>query len=41
MKKMKKPKFLKLSGFTADYNTCDLDVIRAWLKKTYDINDPI
>ena len=40
-KKMKKPKFLKLSGFTADYNTCELDVIRVWLKKTYDINDPI
>ena len=37
-KKMKKPKFLKLEGFTDDYKTCDIEVIHTWLKKKYDIN---
>ena len=37
-KKMKKPKFLKLTGFKEDYRTCAVEVLQAWLKKTYDIN---
>jgi len=37
-KKMKKPKFLKLTGFQGDYRTCAVEVLQAWLKKTYDIN---
>jgi DNA topoisomerase-1 len=39
-KKMKKPKFLKLNEFKDDYNTCDIETINTWLKKTYDINTP-
>ena len=37
-KKMKKPKFLKLVGFKDDYKICDIEIIHAWLKKTYDID---
>ena len=37
-KKMKKPKFLKLTGFKEDYKSCDIEIIHTWLKKTYDIN---
>ena len=37
-KKMKKPKFLKLTGFTGDYTTCDIEILHEWLKKTYGIN---
>lgn len=37
-KKMKKPKFLKLTGFKEDYKSCDIEIIHNWLKKTYDIN---
>jgi DNA topoisomerase-1 len=33
--KMKKPKFLKLTEFKEDYKTCDIELILAWLKKTY------
>jgi len=36
-KKMKKPKFLKLTGFKEDYKTCDIELLHTWLKKTYDI----
>ena len=36
-KKMKKPKFLKLTDFKQDYKTCALDIIHTWLKQTYDI----
>jgi DNA topoisomerase-1 len=39
-KKMKKPKFLKLTGFKENYRTCDINILHAWLKKTYDINQP-
>ena len=39
-KKMKKPKFLKLTGFKEDYRTCAIETFTAWLKKTYDINTP-
>lgn len=35
--KMKKPKFLKLTGFKGDYRTCEIEVLQTWLKKTYDI----
>ena len=35
--KMKKPKFLKLTGFKGDYRTCEIEVLQAWLKQTYDI----
>ena len=37
-KKMKKPKFLKLTGFKEDYRTCAIEVLHTWLKKTYDIH---
>jgi DNA topoisomerase-1 len=37
-KKMKKPKFLKLSDFKGDYSKCDIEVLHEWLKKTYGIN---
>ena len=37
-KKMKKPKFLKLTEFKEDYKTCEIEVLHMWLKKTYDIN---
>lgn len=40
-KKMKKPKFLKLTGFKEDYKSCDIEIIHTWLKKTYDINNNI
>ena len=36
-KKMKKPRFLKLDGFTQDYMTCDLSIIKNWFEKTYDL----
>ena len=37
-KKMKKPKFLKLTDFKGDYSKCDIEVLHEWLKKTYGIN---
>jgi DNA topoisomerase-1 len=38
-KKMKKPRFLKLDGFSGgDYLTCDLPIVEEWLKKTYKID---
>lgn len=37
-KKMKKPKFLKLTAFKGDYVKCDIEELHTWLKKTYDIN---
>jgi DNA topoisomerase-1 len=37
-KKMKKPKFLKLSEFKGDYRTCNIEVLHEWLKKTYGID---
>ena len=37
-KKMKKPRFLKLDGFTGgDYMKCELQVIKDWFVKTYQI----
>jgi DNA topoisomerase-1 len=39
-KKMKKqkPRFLKLTGFTEDYLTCDLSILQKWFKETYKID---
>jgi DNA topoisomerase-1 len=34
-KKMKKPRFLKLDGFPGDYLTCELQVVKEWFVKTY------
>jgi DNA topoisomerase-1 len=35
--KMKKPKFFALKGFEEDYKTCDMDVLKSWLKEKHDI----
>jgi len=37
-KKMKKPKFMGLKGFKEDYLTCDLDILKEWIKKKYKIS---
>jgi DNA topoisomerase-1 len=38
-KKMKKPRFLKLDGFpNGDYMTCDLNVVKEWFTKTYQVD---
>ena len=37
-KKMKKPKFLKLTEFKGDYRTCDIETLHVWLKKAYGIS---
>ena len=38
-KKMKKPRFLKLDGFAGgDYLTCDIERLKEWFVKTYDIS---
>lgn len=34
---MKKPKFFALKGFEEDYKTCDVDIIKNWLKEKHDI----
>ena len=36
-KKMKKPRFLKLDGFSGDYMTCDIERVKEWFVKTYQI----
>jgi DNA topoisomerase-1 len=38
-KKMKKPRFLKLDGFsqTDDFMTCDLQLVIEWFKRTYQV----
>jgi DNA topoisomerase-1 len=33
--KMKKPKFFALKGFEEDYKTCDMDVLKSWLKEKH------
>jgi DNA topoisomerase-1 len=38
-KKMKKPRFLKLDGFTQDYMTCDLSILKDWFEKKYQTGD--
>jgi DNA topoisomerase-1 len=35
--KMKKPKFLSLKGFEGDYKTCDMDVLKSWLKEKFNL----
>ena len=35
--KMKKPRFLKLTGFIGDYLKCELGVLQIWFNRTYDI----
>jgi DNA topoisomerase-1 len=35
--KMKKPKFFALKGFEEDYKTCDINVLKSWLKDNHDI----
>lgn len=34
---MKKPSFLKLKGFSEDYNTCDIQSLLSWIQETYNI----
>ena len=36
-KKMVKPSFLKLKGFNGDYKTGDLNVLKLWIKETYNV----
>jgi len=35
--KMKKPKFFGLTGLEEDYKTCDITVLKSWLKEKHDI----
>jgi DNA topoisomerase-1 len=35
--KMKKPKFFTIAKFEEDYKTCDIDVLKSWLKDKHDI----
>jgi DNA topoisomerase-1 len=35
--KMKKPRFFGLTGFEEDYKTCDINVLKSWLKEKHDI----
>ena len=35
--KMKKPKFFALKGFEEDYKTCDMDVLKSWLKEKFNL----
>jgi DNA topoisomerase-1 len=35
--KMKKPKFFALKGFEGDYKTCDMDVLKLWLKEKFNL----
>jgi DNA topoisomerase-1 len=37
-KKMKKPRFLQITGFTGDYLTCELTVLQEWFLKVYQIS---
>jgi len=36
--KMKKPRFLKLDGFTGNYLTCELPLLQEWFKNKYKID---
>ena len=36
-KTMKQPKFIKLNGFSDDYKTCNVDVLKKWIKETHNI----
>ena len=35
--KMKKPEFFKLKGFPDDHKTCDIQVLKSWIKETYKV----
>jgi DNA topoisomerase-1 len=35
--KMKKPKFFALKGFEEDYKTCDINVLKSWLKDKFNL----
>ena len=35
--KMKKPQFYDLNGFKEDYKTCELDVLKSWIKEKHGI----
>jgi len=35
--KMKKPKFFALKGFEEDYKTCDIAVLKSWLKEKFNL----
>lgn len=35
--KMKKPKFFALKGFEEDYKTCDINVLKSWLKEKFNL----
>jgi len=37
-KKMKKPRFLKLDGFSGDYLNCEITFLQEWFKTTYKID---
>jgi DNA topoisomerase-1 len=36
--KMKKPKFFNLDKFPEDYTICDVNIVKSWIKETYDVN---
>jgi len=36
--KMKKPQFYDLNGFKEDYKTCDIDVLKSWIKEKHGIH---
>uniref|UniRef100_A0A6C0IGG8 DNA topoisomerase n=1 Tax=viral metagenome TaxID=1070528 RepID=A0A6C0IGG8_9ZZZZ len=35
--KMKKPSFFNLTGINEDYKTCELDVLKSWIKDKYSV----
>ena len=35
--KMKKPSFFNLTGFNEDYKTCELDVLKSWIKDKHSV----
>ena len=37
-KKMKKPRFLKLDGFSGNYLNCDISILQEWFKTTYKVD---
>jgi len=35
--KMKKPQFYNLNGFEGNYQSCSIDILKAWIKETHKI----
>ena len=35
--KMKKPSFFNLNGINEDYKTCEIDVLKSWIKEKYNV----